>query len=150
MTGISDGVKAVAVTATDVNGNTVTGSGSLSVISNTAPALTITSLFGDNALNVADVKTTQTISGTATNAEGSVVQVTIGNQTFTTTVSSNGNWSIPVAASSLAAIADGLYTVSASVINGVGNTGNASASLGVASGLRQRRASTATSGVMVI
>ncbi|MGG6184323.1 Ig-like domain-containing protein, partial [Pantoea allii] len=133
LTGISDGVKAVAVTGTDVNGNTVTGSGSLSVISNTAPALTITSLFGDNALNVADVKTTQTISGTATNAEGSVVQVTIGNQTFTTTVSSNGNWSIPVAASSLAAIADGLYTISASVINGVGNTGNASAPLGVAS-----------------
>ena len=133
LTGISDGLKAVAVTATDVNGNTVTGSGSLTVISNTPPAVTITSLFGDNALSVADVKTTQTISGTATNAEGSLVQVTIGGQTFTTTVSSNGNWSLPVSASNLAAIADGLYTVTASVTNGVGNSGNASASLGVAS-----------------
>ncbi|MEJ1266759.1 Ig-like domain-containing protein [Pantoea ananatis] len=79
------------------------------------------------------MKTTQTISGTATNAEGSLVQVTIGGQTFTTTVSSNGNWSLPVSASNLAAIADGFYTVTASVTNGVGNSGNASASLGVAS-----------------
>lgn len=133
LTGISDGLKAVAVSATDVNGNTVTGSGSLTVISNTPPAVTITSLFGDNALSVTDVKTTQTISGTATNAEGSLVQVTIGGQTFTTTVSSNGNWSLPVSASNLAAIADGLYTVTASVTNGLGNSGNASASLGVAS-----------------
>ena len=133
LTGLSDGLKTVAVSATDLNGNTVTGSGSLNVISNTLPAVTITSLFGDNALSVADVKTTQTISGTATNAEGSLVQVTIGSQTFTTTVSSNGNWSIPVSASNLAAIADGLYTVTASVVNGVGNSGNASASLGVAS-----------------
>ncbi|WP_072193734.1 Ig-like domain-containing protein [Pantoea stewartii] len=130
---ISDGAKTVAVTGTDLNGNTVSGSGNLSVISNSAPALTITSLFGDNALSVADVKTTQTISGTATNAEGSLVQVTIGTQTFTTSVNSNGTWSLPISATNLAAIADGLYTVTASVTNGIGNSGSASASLGVAS-----------------
>ncbi len=130
---ISDGAKTVAVTGTDLNGNTVSGSGNLSVISNSTPALTITSLFGDNALSVADVKTTQTISGTATNAEGSLVQVTIGTQTFTTSVNSNGTWSLPISATNLAAIADGLYTVTASVTNGIGNSGSASASLGVAS-----------------
>ncbi len=79
------------------------------------------------------MKTTQTISGTATNAEGSLVQVTIGTQTFTTSVNSNGTWSLPISATNLAAIADGLYTVTASVTNGIGNSGSASASLGVAS-----------------
>jgi len=94
---------------------------------------TITSLFGDNALSAADVKTAQTISGTASNAEGSVVRVTLGGQTYSTTVSSNGNWSLSVPAANLAAIADGLQTVTASVINGAGTNGATSASLGVVS-----------------
>ncbi|MFP3500068.1 Ig-like domain-containing protein, partial [Pseudomonas sp. SIMBA_059] len=78
-----------------------------------------------------DVKTAQTISGTASNAEGSVVRVTLGGQTYSTTVSSNGNWSLSVPAANLAAITDGLQTVTASVTNGAGSIGNTSASLGV-------------------
>ncbi|SFN17405.1 Ig-like domain (group 3) [Candidatus Pantoea varia] len=130
---ITDGSKTVAVTGTDTYGNTVNSSGTLSVISQSTPVVAITSLFGDNALSAVDVKTAQTISGTASNAEGSVVRVTLGGQTYSTTVSSNGNWSLSVPAANLAAIADGLQTVTASVINGAGTSGSTSASLGVVS-----------------
>lgn len=130
---ITDGTKTVAVTGTDTYGNTVNSTGTLSVISQSTPVVAITSLFGDNALSAVDVKTAQTISGTASNAEGSVVRVTLGGQTYSTTVSSNGNWSLSVPAGNLAAIADGLQTVTASVINGAGTSGSTSASLGVVS-----------------
>ncbi|WP_337010030.1 Ig-like domain-containing protein [Pantoea sp. AS142] len=130
---ITDGSKTVAVTGTDTYGNTVNSSGTLSVISQSTPVVAITSLFGDNALSVLDVKTAQTISGTASNAEGSVVRVTLGGQTYSTTVNSNGNWSLSVPAANLAAIADGLQTVTASVTNGAGSSGSISASLGVVS-----------------
>ncbi|MGK3141503.1 Ig-like domain-containing protein [Pantoea sp. C2G6] len=130
---ITDGSKTVTVTGTDSYGNVVNSSGTLSVISQSTPLVTITSLFGDNALSAQDVKTAQTISGTASNAEGSVVRVSLGGQTYSTTVSSNGNWSLSIPAANLAAIADGLQTVTASVINGAGNSGSVSASLGVVS-----------------
>lgn len=130
---ITDGTKTVTVTGTDAYGNVANSSGSLSVISHTAPVVAITSLFGDSALSAADVKTAQTISGTASNAEGSVVRVSLGGQTYSTTVSSSGAWSLSVPAASLAAIADGLQTVTASVTNGAGSSGSISASLGVVS-----------------
>ncbi|WP_315310564.1 Ig-like domain-containing protein [Pantoea vagans] len=130
---ITDGSKTVTVTGTDAYGNVANSSGTLIVISQSTPVVAITSLFGDNALSAADVKTAQTISGTASNAEGSVVRVTLGGQTYSTTVSSNGNWSLSVPAANLAAIADGLQTVTASVINGAGTNGSTSASLGVVS-----------------
>ncbi|MER5028783.1 Ig-like domain-containing protein [Pantoea anthophila] len=130
---LTDGSKTVTVTGTDAYGNVANASGSLNVISQSTPVVAITSLFGDGALSAADVKTAQTISGTASNAEGSVVRVTLGGQTYSTTVSSNGNWSLSVPAASLAAIADGLQTVTASVTNGAGSSGTISASLGVVS-----------------
>ena len=130
---IADGTQAVRVTASDAYGNPASASGNLSVISHTPPTVTISSLFGDNALSVADVKTAQTISGSSTNAEGSTVNVTIGNQTFTTTVNSSGAWSLSVPAASLAAIADGSYTVTASITNGAGASGSGSSSLTVLS-----------------
>lgn len=130
---IADGSKPVIVTGTDAYGNVATSNNTLSVIAHTAPTVAITSLFGDNALSAIDVKTAQTISGSATNAEGSVVRVVLGGQTYSTTVSSNGNWSLSVPAASLAAISDGLQTVTASVTNGAGLSGSGSASLGVVS-----------------
>ena len=130
---IADGTQRVTVTASDVYGNPATISGTLSVISHTPPAVTITSLFGDNALSVNDVRTAQTISGTTTNAEGATVRVSIGNQTFTTPVNSSGAWSLVVPATSLAAIADGSYTVTASVTNSAGVSGSGSANLNVVS-----------------
>ncbi|MCL9651615.1 Ig-like domain-containing protein [Pantoea agglomerans] len=130
---ITDGSKTVTVTGTDAYGNVANSSGTLSVISQSTPVVAITSLFGDSALSAVDVKTAQTISGTASNAEGSVVRVTLGGQTYSTTVSSNGNWSLSVPAANLAAITDGLQTVTASVTNGAGSIGNTSASLGVVS-----------------
>lgn len=130
---IADGTQRVTVSASDAYGNPTRVSGNLSVISHTPPAVAITSLFGDNALSVADVRTAQTISGTATNAEGSTVRVTLGGQTFSTTVNGSGGWSLSVPAASLAAIADGSYTVTASVTNGAGASGSGSSALTVLS-----------------
>ena len=130
---IADGTVQVTVSASDAYGNPASTSGNLSVISHTPPTVTISSLFGDNALSVADVKTAQTISGTATNAEGSTVSVQVGSQTFTTTVNSSGAWSLSIPAATLAAIADGSYTVTASVTNGAGVSGSGSSALTVIS-----------------
>ncbi len=130
---IADGTQTVRVSASDAWGNPASASGNLSVISHTPPTVAITSLFGDNALSVADVRTAQTVSGTATNAEGSLVRVTVGGQTFSTTVNSSGVWSLSIPAANLATIADGNYTVTASVTNAAGVSGSGSSTLTVLS-----------------
>lgn len=130
---ITDGNQTISVTASDTWGNPARDSGNLSVISHTPPVVAITSLFGDNALSVVDVRTAQTISGTASNAEGSTVSVTLGSQTWNTTVNANGSWSLAIPAASLAAIADGSYTVTASVTNAAGVSGSGSSALAVVS-----------------
>ncbi|QKJ87898.1 hypothetical protein PMPD1_2964 [Paramixta manurensis] len=121
---LSDGTLAVEVRATDAFGNEATGSGALNVIAHTPPTVTIATIFGDGQLNATDVLSAQTIVGTSTNAEGSTIQVAIGGQTFTGTVGADGSWSVSVPAASLATIADGTQTVTASVTNLAGGTGS--------------------------
>ncbi|WP_168195811.1 Ig-like domain-containing protein [Nissabacter sp. SGAir0207] len=128
---LANGNQAVAATVTNTYGNTATANGSVSVIAQTAPTVTLTSVFGDNAISAADSHQAQTISGTTTNAEGSTVRVTLGTQTFTTTVASNGSWSLSVPSTTLIALADGNYNVTASVTNAANLTGSSSAAVQV-------------------
>ncbi|WP_147198929.1 Ig-like domain-containing protein [Pantoea sp. CCBC3-3-1] len=105
-------------------GNTATNTGTLINIAQTPPSVTISSIFGDGLLNAVDATAAQTINGTTTNAEGSILTVRVGTATLTTTVGANGTWSVSVPAATLAALADGTSTVTASVTNYVGNTGS--------------------------
>jgi hypothetical protein len=131
LTGLSNGTQTVNATVTDPYGATGTASRTVSVIAQTQPTVTLSSVFGDNAINATDARQAQTISGTATNAEGSTLRVTLGGTTYTTTVGSSGSWSVSVPAAALAALADGTYTVSASVTNAANNTGTSTAGVSV-------------------
>ncbi len=57
-------------------------------------------------------------------AAGDTVTVTLGGATYTATVQADLSWSVDVPASALQALGNGELTISASVTNSVGNTGN--------------------------
>ncbi len=76
-------------------------------------------------INAAELATGQTISGTVVNAEaGNTVTVSVGGHNYTATVQSDLTWSVSVPESVLTALGNGDLTVTASVTNGVGNSGS--------------------------
>ncbi|EMU6253444.1 TPA: Ig-like domain-containing protein [Escherichia coli O11:H5] len=114
----------VTASATDADGNS--GSASHNVQVNTAlPGVTINVVATDDIINAAEAGVDQTISGQVTGAAaGDTVTVTLGGATYTATVQANLSWSVDVPASALQALGNGELTISASVTNSVGNTGN--------------------------
>ncbi|MGS5250257.1 Ig-like domain-containing protein, partial [Escherichia coli] len=114
----------VTAAATDADGNS--GSASHNVQVNTAlPGVTINVVATDDIINAAEAGADQTISGQVTGATaGDTVTVTLGGATYTATVQANLSWSVNVPASALQALGNGELTISASVTNSVGNTGN--------------------------
>ncbi len=114
----------VTAAATDADGNS--GSASHNVQVNTAlPGVTINVVATDDIINAAEAGADQTISGQVTGAAaGDTVTITLGGATYTATVQANLNWSVNVPASALQALGNGELTISASVTNSVGNTGN--------------------------
>ncbi|HAX9850416.1 TPA: Ig-like domain-containing protein [Escherichia coli] len=114
----------VTASATDADGNS--GSASHNVQVNTAlPGVTINVVATDDIINAAEAGAGQSISGQVTGAAaGNTVTVTLGGATYTAMVQANLSWSVNVPASALQALGNGELTVSASVTNSVGNTGN--------------------------
>ncbi|ELZ9542526.1 Ig-like domain-containing protein [Escherichia coli] len=114
----------VTAAATDADGNS--GSDSHNVQVNTAlPGVTINVVATDDIINAAEAGVEQTISGQVTGAAaGDTVTVTLGGATYTATVQANLSWSVDVPASALQELGNGELTISASVTNSVGNTGN--------------------------
>ncbi|HBA8762430.1 TPA: Ig-like domain-containing protein [Escherichia coli] len=114
----------VTAAATDADGNS--GSASHNVQVNTAlPGVTINVVASDDIINAAEAGAGQSISGRVTGAAaGDTVTVTLGGATYTATVQANLSWSVNVPASALQALGNGELTISASVTNSVGNTGN--------------------------
>ncbi len=114
----------VTAAATDSDGNS--GSASHNVQVNTAlPGVTINVVASDDIINAAEAGAGQSISGQVTGAAaGDTVTVTLGGATYTATVQANLSWSVDVPAAALQALGNGELTISASVTNSVGNTGN--------------------------
>ncbi|HAG9237078.1 TPA: Ig-like domain-containing protein, partial [Escherichia coli] len=114
----------VTASATDADGNS--GSASHNVQVNTAlPGVTINVVASDDIINAAEAGAGQSISGQVTGAAaGDTVTVTLGGATYTATVQANLSWSVDVPAPALQALGNGELTISASVTNSVGNTGN--------------------------
>ncbi|HDQ0250194.1 TPA: Ig-like domain-containing protein [Escherichia coli] len=114
----------VTAAATDSDGNS--GSASHNVqVNTTLPGVTINVVATDDIINAAEAGVDQTISGQVTGAAtGDTVTVTLGGATYTATVQANLSWSVDVPASALQALGNGELTISASVTNSVGNTGN--------------------------
>ena len=120
---LGEALYTVSASATDSVGNSTSTSHTVNVES-VLPGVIINTVAGDDVINAAELATGQTISGKVVNAEaGNTVTVTIGGNSFTATVQSDLTWSVSVPESVLTALGNGDLTVSASVTNGVGNSG---------------------------
>ncbi|HCP7333894.1 TPA: Ig-like domain-containing protein, partial [Escherichia coli] len=114
----------IAVSGTNTAGTTTSITHPVTV-DLAAVAITINPLSTDDVINAAEAGVDQTISGQVTGAAaGDTVAVTLGGATYTATVQANLSWSIDVPAPALQALGNGELTISASVTNSVGNTGN--------------------------
>ncbi len=120
---LADGPNAITVSVTDAAGNTTTDSTTtLDVAFNTLPALTLNTPFGDALISAADAEGALTLSGDSTNLpEGSVVNISVGGQNFSTTTDASGNWTLNLAPGALTGLADGLTQVVVSAADGAGN-----------------------------
>lgn len=128
---LPQGNNGLVATLTDAAGNTTTVNSSFDV-KTLQPTVTITPLTGDDALNAAEVKTSQTLSGSTQNAAaGSTVQVTIGDHRYTTQVDANGNWSVQIAAADLQKLPQGASDISVTVTDLAGQTGTGSSTVNV-------------------
>ncbi|WP_318370601.1 Ig-like domain-containing protein [Enterobacter sp.] len=129
--GLLDGTLAVGVAARDVAGNVASTTQNLVVAIQQAPSILINSLFGDGGLSAADILSAQVITGTSTNATGSLVNVTLGGKVYQTLVGNDGTWSVSVPKVDLSALLDGTLTVNASVVNPAGISASTSGLLNV-------------------
>ena len=121
---LGEALYTVSASATDSVGNTSSTSHTVNVES-VLPGVIINTVAGDDVINAAELATGQTISGTVVNAEaGNTVTVSVGGHSYTATVQDNLTWSVSVPESVLTALGNGDLTVTASVTNGVGNSGS--------------------------
>ncbi|MDP2595027.1 Ig-like domain-containing protein [Alteromonas stellipolaris] len=117
---LAEGEYSVTATATDANGNTATATETGGNIDITSPLVNLDAQGSTN-------DTTPTISGNTDQAPGSSVSITVtdsaGNtQTFDTVVKNDGTFSVDVPAE----LADGDFTVTATVTDDAGNQDSAS------------------------
>ncbi|HDS4354326.1 TPA: Ig-like domain-containing protein [Enterobacter roggenkampii] len=122
---LGEALYTVTASATDSVGNSTRASHTVNVES-VLPGVIINTIAGDDVINAAELAAGQTISGKVVNAEaGNTVTVTIGGNRYTATVQNDLTWSVAVPESVLTALGNGDLTVTASVTNGVGNSGSA-------------------------
>ncbi|MFB4772151.1 Ig-like domain-containing protein [Enterobacter hormaechei] len=121
---LGEALYTVSASATDSVGNSTSTSHTVNVES-VLPGVIINTVAGDDVINAAELATGQTISGTVVNAEaGNTVTVSVGGHNYTATVQSDLTWFVSVPESVLTALGNGDLTVTASVTNGVGNSGS--------------------------
>ncbi|MHA0900251.1 beta strand repeat-containing protein [Enterobacter ludwigii] len=124
LTALGEANYTLSATATNTVGNSVSNTANLQV-DTALPTVIINTVAGDNVINAAEVAAGQTIGGKVVNAEaGNTVTVSVGGNTYTTTVQSDLSWSVDVPHSVLTALGNGDLTVTATVTNGHGNTGS--------------------------
>uniref|UniRef100_UPI00387831F0 Ig-like domain-containing protein n=1 Tax=Enterobacter ludwigii TaxID=299767 RepID=UPI00387831F0 len=132
----------LSATATNTVGNSVSNTANLQV-DTALPTVTINTVAGDNVINAAEVAAGQTIGGKVVNAEaGNTVTVSVGGNTYTTTVQSDLSWSVDVPQSVLTALGNGDLTVTATVTNGHGNTGSGERNISIDASLPGLRVDT--------
>ncbi|EGS2005437.1 Ig-like domain-containing protein [Enterobacter cloacae] len=122
---LGEALYTVTASATDSVGNSTSASHTVNVES-VLPGVIVNTIAGDDVINAAELAAGQTISGKVVNAEaGNTVTVAIGGNSYTATVQNDLTWSVDVPESVLTALGNGDLTVTASVTNGVGNSGSA-------------------------
>jgi cysteine-rich repeat protein len=117
-----NGANTVTATATDAAGNVGTATPVELVIDTTPPTITITAVAGDNIVNIAEVASGATATGTTTGvASGGVVTFGLNGRTYTASVAENA-WTINLPAGDLALLQNGqVYPATADVSDPAGN-----------------------------
>lgn len=140
--GLHDGFYTAQVSATDPAGNVHTASKGFSV-DTSAPVVSINAVALDDVLNASEVSTTQTISGSVIGgAAGETVTVNVGGTLYQVLLASDNTWSVDIPSAMWNAIGDGALTISASISDAAGNTGEASRDISIAAGLPGLRVAT--------
>ncbi|HCQ0565358.1 TPA: Ig-like domain-containing protein [Escherichia coli] len=121
MGNLPDGAVAITASVTDLSGNTGNTSRTITVDSQ-APALSIDPLTADNIINAAEAGAAQTISGQVTGAAiGDTVTITLGGNTYTTTVQAGLSWSVGVTATQVSAWPAGTVNIAVFGESSAGN-----------------------------
>ncbi|OVZ98202.1 adhesin [Yersinia frederiksenii] len=118
--GLGQGNQPLVITASDAAGNSNTLSTQFNVDTQ-APGLSVSPIATDNIINGAEAATGISVNGSSTEI-GAIVKVTIGGQTYTGVVQTNGSWSITIPAGALSSLSDGTYVVSTQVQDVAGNS----------------------------
>jgi len=114
----------IKATLSDEAGNTTTTTNTIHVASDPAiqPSITINPFGGDNAVDGAEVKTAQILTGTTSHVEaGQVVTIKLNGHTYTAEVQESGSWSIIVPLADMQALSNGSQTIDVSVADKAGN-----------------------------
>jgi hypothetical protein len=124
LSGLADGELTVTMTVTDEAGNqgSVDDTATLDTGAD-AGTVTVGDITADDVINAQEAGETITVGGTASGgdiAEGDSVAMTINGTDYDTTVDADGNWSVDVAGSDLAA--DTEFDVVVSSSDEAGNT----------------------------
>ncbi|MBG0667278.1 Ig-like domain-containing protein [Enterobacter roggenkampii] len=128
---LADGARyQVSVSAQDSAGNSASATHGISV-DTTAPVVSIGTLSVDDMLNAAEAQQPLTVHGSSSAEAGQTVTVMLGGKTYTALVGSDGTWTLDVPAADLAALSQGALTVTASVNDKAGNSGQTTHTLTV-------------------
>jgi hypothetical protein len=129
--GLHDGMSyAVSVSAQDSAGNNASASRQISV-DTTAPVVSIATLSGDDVLNAVEQQQPLTVHGSTSAEAGQTVTVVLGGMPYTAIVAADGTWTLDVPASALASLSEGALSVTATVSDKAGNSGNTTHTLTV-------------------
>ncbi|MCA5945737.1 Ig-like domain-containing protein [Pectobacterium brasiliense] len=115
---IPDGKQTVSASVTDVSGNPGSATHSITVITDATnlPAITITTLSGNDVISAQDTQSDLLISGSTTNVQvGQRVTVMLNSKTYLATVGADGSWSTTVPASDVQNLPQGNQDVTATV-----------------------------------
>uniref|UniRef100_UPI00313E739D Ig-like domain-containing protein n=1 Tax=Citrobacter sp. NCU1 TaxID=2026683 RepID=UPI00313E739D len=114
------------ITAEVINASGNSGNCTRTILIDTlAPVVTFNTVATDDIINIAEHNIAQMISGTATGVNaGATVTVTLNGHDWTTTVGSDGTWSMTVPAADITALAAGAATFKAEVTDAAGNKGS--------------------------
>lgn len=119
---LADGTYVVSVTVTGTDGKSVT-QGITVVVDKTPPVVSLDPVASDNILDAVEHQQPLTVTGTASVSEaGRTLVVTLNGTQYNTTVGADGTWSVTIPASTVSALAEGNYTLTASLTDAAGNS----------------------------
>lgn len=117
-----DGTLIITATTTDKAGNSVEQTRELTV-DTTAPVISINTVAGDDIINANEKTDALLVSGHASGLDGGeVLTISLNGKDYTTTVGTDGSWSLSVAAADIATLTDGAYSIEAKVADAAGNS----------------------------